>query len=281
MKCSVSNIAWLPEERLEAYRALERARFTGLEIAPGLFFHDADDPFTPDAASATRAIAEAEAAGLSLVSMQSLLFGVSGAALFEGAEARAAFEQGMIRAVELAGRFGIPNCVFGSPVQRRVPNGMERDRAVDEAAQVFARLGDIANREGTAIAVEANPAVYDTNFLTNLGDAFAFVERVDHPAIVAILDLGAMHLNGEFADTPGQINGLMPRLNHVHVSEPYLACAPDAQTDLAPVLNALTAAGYSKAVSIEMKRPRDGVAGVEAAAGRLRAAMDSLEPANA
>lgn len=281
MKCSVSNIAWRPEERLEAYRALERAGSTGLEIAPGLFFHSADDPFSPDAANAKQAIAEAEAAGLLLVSMQSLLFGVPGASLFDGAEARSAFEYGMVRAIQLAGRFGIPNCVFGSPAQRRVPAGMAMNQALDQAAEVFARLGEIAKAEGTAIAIEANPEAYGTNFLTNLGDALAFVERVDHPAIVAILDLGAMHLNGEFATTPDQVRGLTPRLNHVHISEPYLACAPDPETDLTPVLDALTAEGYSRAVSIEMKRPVEGIPGVEAAAGRLRAAIESLEAKDA
>jgi len=102
MKLSMSNIAWLPEERLEAYAILAEAGFTGLEIAPGLFCHAADDPFLPDTASARVARVEMADAGLSLVSMQSLLFGVTGAALFEGPEARAAFEAGMRRAIALA-----------------------------------------------------------------------------------------------------------------------------------------------------------------------------------
>lgn len=109
MKRAMSNIAWLPEERTEAYAILGEAGFTGLEIAPGLFFHATDDPFVPDASSAREALAEMRDAGLSLISMQSLLFGVSGAALFKSDEARAAFETAIGRAIDLAGRFGIPN----------------------------------------------------------------------------------------------------------------------------------------------------------------------------
>ena len=124
MRLAVSNIAWLAEERLEAYAILAEAGVTGLEIAPGIFFHAAHDPFVPDNASAREALREAADAGLSVVSMQSLLFGVTGAGLFDGAEARAVFEAGMHRAIALAGRFGIPNLVFGSPAQRRVPDGM-------------------------------------------------------------------------------------------------------------------------------------------------------------
>lgn len=281
MIAAVSNIAWLPDERMDAYHVLESAGFTGLEIAPGIFFHEADDPFVPDAAVARRAMAEIEAAGLSLVSMQSLLFGVSGAALFEGPEARAAFERGMIRAIELAGRLGIHNCVFGSPKQRIVPDDMAMDRALGEAAEAFRKLGDVAAREGTTITIEANPAIYGTNFLTHLNDALAFVEAVDHPAIAAILDLGAMHVNGEFDGVPTRIPALLPRLNHVHVSEPQLAPAPASAASLAPVIEALNRAGYAKAVSIEMKRPEGGIREVEAAVERLCEAMALAENAHA
>lgn len=272
MKLAMSNIAWSADERMGAYAILAEAGITGLEIAPGIFFHAAADPFVPDEASAQAALAEAADAGLSLVSMQSLLFGVTGAALFEGADARAAFERGMHRAITLAGRFGIPNCVFGSPGQRRVPEGMVMEAALAEGAAVFRRLGDAAAAAGTRITIEANPAAYGTNFLTNLDDAEAFVAAVDHPAIAVILDLGAMHMNGDFASVPARLPALAPRLNHVHVSEPQLAPAPADAAALAPVLRGLRAAGYAKAVSIEMKRPARGLDDVRGAVTRLVAA---------
>lgn len=268
----MSNIAWAAEERLEAYAILADAGITGLEIAPGIFFHAAADPFAPDAASAREALREMADAGLSLVSMQSLLFGVAGAALFEGAEARAAFEAGMNRAITLAGRFGIPNLVFGSPAQRRVPFGMAMADALDEAAAVFSRLGDNASAAGTRITIEANPAAYGTNFLNTLEQAEAFVALVDHPAIALILDLGAMHMNASFASVPARLPDLTPRLNHVHISEPDLAPAPADAAALVPVLRGLDAAGYAGAVSIEMKRPPQGLAQVKDAVARLVAA---------
>lgn len=265
----MSNIAWLAEERLEAYAILAEAGITGLEIAPGIFFHAADDPFVPDYASAREALREAADAGLSVVSMQSLLFGVTGAGLFDGAEARAVFEAGMHRAIALAGQFGIPNLVFGSPAQRRVPDGMAMEAALTEAADVFHRLGDAAAAAGTCITIEANPAAYGTNFLTTLEQAEAFVALVDHPAIALILDLGAMHMNASFASVPARLPALAPRLNHVHVSEPDLAPAPADPAALVPVLTGLRAAGYTKAVSIEMKRPPQGLAEVRRAVSRL------------
>ncbi|AUC56772.1 hypothetical protein CDO87_26225 (plasmid) [Sagittula sp. P11] len=277
MKAAMSNIAWAPDERIAAYGLLAEAGITGLEIAPGLFFHAAEDPFVPGEAVARAAMDEIAGAGLSLVSMQSLLFGVSGAGLFDGPEACAALEAGMIRAIELAGRFGIPNLVFGSPGQRRVPEGMAMEQALDEGAAVFRRLGDAALEAGTRIAIESNPAAYGTNFLNTLDEAAGFVARADHPGVVLILDLGAMHMNGSFATVPGAVPGLMPKLNHVHVSEPNLAPAPADPAALAPVLKALRAGGYDKAVSIEMKRPEDGLAGVGSAVARLTRAFEDAE----
>ena len=281
MKLSMSNIAWAPEERLEAYAILAGAGFTGLEIAPALFFYEAEDPFVPDTASARRARVEAADAGLVVVSMQSLLFGVAGAALFEGPEARTVFEKGMRRAIALAERFGIPNLVFGSPAQRRVPEGMAMEQALAEAAEVFRKLGDTAAEAGTRIAIEANPAAYGTNFCTTLDEALAFVDLVDHPAVVPHLDLGAMHMNGDFAGVPARLPALAPRLSHVHVSEPHLVPAPAAAAPLVPVLEALAAAGYARAVSIEMKRPAEGLVEVRRAVLRLAEAHASVEALHA
>lgn len=278
---SMSNIAWAPDERLEAYHILAHAGFAGLEIAPGLFFHAAADPFVPDEASAAEALAEIADAGLALVSMQSLLFGVSGAALFEGPDARAAFEAGMHRAIRLAGRFGIPNLVFGSPLQRRVPEGMTMAEALDQAATVFRALGDAAMAAGTRIAIEANPAAYGTNFCTTLDEALAFVGQVDHPAVVPHFDLGTMHVNGDFAGVPARLPDLAPRLGHVHVSEPDLAPAPADPPALVPVLQGLAAAGYDRAVSIEMRRAPEGLAAVRRAVAKLAAARDAMEAAHA
>jgi len=269
MKLAISNIAWTPDEREDVYDAMAEAEVTGLEVAPGLFFHAAEDPFLPPPDVAHVALAEIEDRGLALVSMQSLLFGVSGAGLFDGAEARANLTRGMERAIALAGRFGIPNLVFGSPGQRRVPEELPMQQALEQAVGVFRSFGVAAQKAGTKIAIEANPSAYGTNFLNTLNEAVDFVAMVDHPAVVTILDLGAMHMNNDFATTAPRIPALLPKLNHVHVSEPNLAPAPHDAAALSPVLDALRNGAYDKSVSIEMKRPFEGVAGVRLALARL------------
>lgn len=279
MKFGMSNIAWAPAERLDAYAAMAEAGFTGLEIAPGLFFHASDDPFAPSEDVAREALTEMKDFGLEFVSMQSLLFGVEGAGLFDGEAARHALIQGMHRAIDLAGRFGIPNLVFGSPLQRKVPDYMSIDRALGEAAEVFEALGQRAKDAGTCITIEANPAAYGTNFLNTFEEATAFVEQVAHPAIAVIFDLGAMHMNAQFDAVPQQLEALSVKLNHVHVSEPELGAAPADPELLAPVLTALAKQGYDKAVSIEMRRPETELEGVQSSIAALAKAaqMSDIE----
>jgi sugar phosphate isomerase/epimerase len=270
MRLAVSNIAWPPEQRHRAYDILARADIPGLEIAPGLFFAGVADPFAPTDAEVTVALTEVDAAGLSLVSMQSLLFGVTGAALFEGPEALAQLETGLIRAITLAGRLGIRNVVFGSPKQRVVPEGMDMRDALDRAAGVFARLGDCAHAAGTVIAMEANPAVYGTNFLTHAEAALAFVRHTGHPALQLILDMGTMHLNGVTDAVPALVAQAAPVLSHVHVSEPQMTPAPATPERAVPLLRALRAVDYDHAVSIEMRAaPESPLNALELAVARL------------
>lgn len=255
MNLAVSNIAWAPSDRDAAYAILKAAGVRGLEIAPGLFFDGADDAFAPTETEAAPRLEAMRRAGLELVSMQSLLFGVEGAALFEGERGLERLRAGMDRAIGLAGRFGIPNLVFGSPRQRNIPDGLDRAEAERLAVETFRGFGDRAAEAGTRISVEPNPAAYGTNFLNRIAEAEAFVRRVDHPAVTLIVDVGALHMNGDFGDIEAIAARTRGLVSHVHISEPELAPSPADAGQAARVMRAMTGAGYDGWFSIEMKTP--------------------------
>lgn len=272
MRYAMSNIAWAYPEREAAYAALAAADMTGLEIAPGLLFAEAEDPFAPDAAALSAAKGEIAAAGLTLVSMQSLLFGVQGADLFGDDDGRAAFETGLRRAIALAGRLEIPNLVMGSPKQRLRPEGMERETAFARAAEILRPLADEAAAAGTLIAMECNPVQYGANFLTEPEETLAFVRQADHPAITLNFDIGALHLTEKFDRIETLLDEAGPAISHVHLSEPFLAPAPAAADTAARAIRKLAAMGYGRAFSIEMRQPEGGLSDVDAALQRLTAA---------
>jgi sugar phosphate isomerase/epimerase len=181
------------------------------------------------------------------------------------------FRDGMGRAIELAGRLSVPNLVFGSPLQRCIPDGITSEQARALAAETFHALGQQAASEGAVIAIEANPKAYGTNFLNSLEEASRFVADLGHPSIRLVLDLGEMLVNGTARKAASRISGLVATLSHVHVSEPHLAPAPADLGVVGPVLDALDASGYSGAVSIEMKRPQGGLEVLRQSLARLRA----------
>lgn len=253
MKLAASNIAWPATERDAAYKLLHEKGITGLEIAPALFLNESNDPFCPTDDEVARAMDAAENAGLCLVSMQSLLFGASNVALFEGEARLEAFVQSMRKAILLAGRLSIPNLVFGSPKQRNIPDGLSYAEAEHLALDVFRKLGDMAGSVGTKLGMEPNPTAYGTNFLNRVEDAFAFVEKVNHPHITLILDIGALHLNNDFDEVEIMVQKAAKKISHVHFSEPYLVPAPSSADEAKRVMNIMADINYEGWLSIEMK----------------------------
>lgn len=278
MKLAVSNIAWPADQRDAAYGVLKEAEIRGLEIAPGLFLNHAADPFDPSERELAEALAPLNVAGLELVSMQSLLFGTQGAALFGSPAERDIFVMAMLRAIALARRLGIPNLVFGSPRQRSIPAGMPEVEAMEIALDTFRKLGDAAIAAGTRIAIEPNDASYGTNFLNRTGDALAFVRHVDHPGIVLNFDLGALHEQGDFEQIEAIALAAADCIGHVHFSESRLAAAPADAAQAQRALTALAQAGYSGWHSIEMAATDDALNTLRSSVARLQSAALPISP---
>ncbi|MDP1617888.1 sugar phosphate isomerase/epimerase [Phenylobacterium sp.] len=274
MKLAVSNIAWPAADRDAAYRLLARHGIRGLEIAPKLLFAQSQDAFAPSPDEAARALDAVRSEGLQLVSMQSLLFGVERAALFRDQASRDRLVAATLRAIDLAGRFDIPNLVFGSPKQRDIPPDLDRAAAETIALDVFHRLGEAAAKANTRLGLEPNPAAYGANFLNRFDETEAFVRRLDHPAVRLILDGGALIMNDEMAVLQDLTPDRVSRISHVHISEPQLAPAPADPQTASQILRAMSAAGYGGWFSIEMKASAGGLEDLDQALGRLGAAVE-------
>lgn len=268
MRLAASNIAWRPQWRNEAYKLMAESGFTGLEIAPSLLFADAEDPFAPSIRMIHTVQHEIQTVDLKIVSMQSLFYGVENAALLGNTYKYAIFVHRMKQAIDLAGKLNVPNIVFGSPKQRRIPKNMALNEAYDRATETFKKLALHAENAGTRIAIEPCPVVYGTNFLNTFEEAYDFVEAINSPGLATMLDLGGMHLSGEML--PQKIK--LEKIVHVHISEPWLAMPPINNNATYTLLEALVKAGYDRYVSIEMKEPKQGLKGLSQCMKLLRSA---------
>jgi len=234
MNISISNIAWDSKDD-DAMRALlHRHHIHAIDIAPGKYFPD------PKSASDKEILAVRnywESQEISLVGMQSLLFGTQGLNLFDEPSVQQKMLEHLQAVSHVAAGLGITRLVFGSPKNRYRP-AISDEASCAIALRFFTLLGDIARQEGVVICLEPNPECYGANFMTSSAETAKMVRLVNHSAIKMQLDTGAIAINGE--DVAQVISGNEDIIGHVHLSEPNLIPLGRSavnHADVAAVLN--------------------------------------------
>ena len=243
MKLSVCNIAWTAEHDAKMYEKMKELGMEGIEIAPTRIFPDA--PY--EHLSGARLFAEQlkKEYGLSVASMQSIWYQRT-EKLFGSEAERETLLSYTKQAIDFAEAAGCPNLVFGSP-KNRVTQGAD---CHETAVRFFGELGQYAAEHHTCLSLEANPAIYGTDFINRTTEAFALVKEVDSKGFAVNIDFGTILANEEDLSFLTEEN--LPYINHIHISEPYLALVQrrSLHEEFAKRLGAL---GYDRYVSAEMK----------------------------
>jgi sugar phosphate isomerase/epimerase len=242
MRLAASNIAWGRESDDDMYAFLAGLGYSGLEIAPTALL--GRDPYSrpKDAADFSRRLFEAY--GLEVCSMQSLWYGRGERLFAGGAGERAALADYTRRAVDFAAACRCRSLVLGSPKNRRIENPAQRPLAVE----FLREISEYANTRGCAVALEANPAAYDTNFINTTREAADICREAACRGLGINLDTGAMILNSE---SPPELSEDIGLVRHVHISEPFLAALEPRRLHR-ELSELLRGAGYGGFVSIEM-----------------------------
>lgn len=212
MKLAVSNLAWEPQDSPAVYAQLQRRGFTGLELAPTKLFPE--DPYAHGEEAAALFAALRADYGLEPASMQSIWYGQKGN-IFRSAEEREALLAYTFRAVDFAAAIGCGNLVFGNPKARAMGPGHREE----EVYPFFRAISDYAAQRGTCMALEPNPPIYGTDFITDTRQAFDFCRRSGCEALRVNLDLGTLLWQGEELELAPEDLALV---HHIHISEPWL-----------------------------------------------------------
>lgn len=246
MNLSVSNIAWDERDDEIILARMQELGYKGLEIAPTRIISDAPYDHTDEAAEWKRKIKEKY--GFEISSMQSIWFGRT-ERLFGSQAERSALLHYTKKAVDFAATVGCGNLVFGCPKNRNLPKGTDPG----SAEEFFRAAGEYAKKHGTVISMEANPAIYNTNYINNTLSAIELVEKVNCEGFRLNLDIGTMICNDE---NPEDIVPYVNLINHVHISEPHLR--PIEHREIHKRLfTILKSSGYERFISIEMGRQPD------------------------
>lgn len=246
MKLSISNIAWEEKNDAQVYKWMKQYGFTGLEIAPTRIFPDRPYEKVGEAEAWSKKLLAEN--GFVVPSMQSIWYGRN-EKLFGTEEERNILSTYTREAVDFAEVIGCKNLVFGCPRNRAVPEGGNTEMAVS----FFREIGDYASEHGTVIGMEANPPIYNTNYINDTLSALELIHRVDSQGFRLNLDVGTMIQNGEKAE---ELVGNVKLINHVHISEPGLKTIENRELHC-ELCRILKEEGYDGFISIEMGKKED------------------------
>lgn len=248
MRLAISNIAWESESDEKIYKCMKTFGFIGLEIAPTRIFSVNPYDCLEEAKRWKKGILEQY--GFCVPSMQSIWFGRQ-EKIFGNQEERSALTEYTKKAIDFAAIIDCGNLVFGCPKNRNVPAG----RNSDDAILFFKELADYAQIKGTVIGMEANPPIYNTNYINDTQSALELIDKVGSDGFKLNLDVGTMIQNNE---TVEGLKGRISMINHVHISEPNLR--PIEKREIHQKLaDLLRQEKYQGFVSIEMGKVEDTV----------------------
>lgn len=253
MMFSISNIGWDAGNDAVVYGLMKKYGYSGLEIAPTRIFPDEPYEHLEDARKWSEELKKKE--GFIVPSMQSIWFGRQ-EKIFGTEEERQILFDYTKKAINFAEIIGCGNLVFGCPRNRNIPE----DTDLSIAVIFFKELGDYAAEHNTVIGMEANPPIYNTNYINDTKAALELIEQVDSRGFKLNLDVGTMIQNKESIE---ELVGKVPLINHVHISEPGLKMIEQRNLHK-ELMGILKKEGYQRFISIEMGK-REEISEIEQA----------------
>jgi sugar phosphate isomerase/epimerase len=247
MKVGISNIAWKNEEEASVADYLHHVGIEGIDIAYTKYW---PSPFQ----ASDQAVADYRTFwanhGITIVGMQSLIYGRPDLRLFGSPEVRAEMAEYMCAVLRLASKLGVRVLVFGSP-QNRLRGELSTDEAMSTAAEFFSTLAHTAAQENVVLCIEPNPPEYNCDFVCTAAQGVELIERVNHPNFRLHLDAAVMTMNNEDVETAVELAA--PYLTHFHASEPQLGVVGEGMVNHRRFAAALKRIGYHGWVAVEMR----------------------------
>lgn len=215
MKLAISNIAWDLSNDNIVYNLMKKYGYLGLEIAPTRIFEES--PYDKLEKAKTWSEELKAVHGFDVPSMQSIWFGKT-QKLFEDESQMNELCEYTKRAIDFAKAVNCKNLVFGSPKNRALPQNPTKELLL-RGVNFFRELGEYSLSNNTVIGMEANPVIYNTNYINDTKSAIELIKEVESKGFLLNLDIGAMIENKESVDV---LEGNNVYINHVHISEPFL-----------------------------------------------------------
>jgi sugar phosphate isomerase/epimerase len=242
--CNETFENW-PHDRVCATAA--ELGYTGLEVAPFTIA-----PRVTDVSLARRQEMrkQAEAAGIPIIGLHWLLAKTEGFHLTSAdLETRKQTAAYLGEQARLCRDLGGSLMVFGSPAQRRIPEGYSHAQATEFAIDTYRRAADAFADAGVMLLLEPlSPP--DADFLMTAAEACDMLRKLAHPSFALHLDVRAM--TSEATPRPELIRRHKPEMKHFHANDANKRGPGFGDVDFVPIFQALKETEYSGWVSVEV-----------------------------
>lgn len=139
--------------------------------------------------------------------------------------------------------------VFGSPMQRRIPEGATREQATENALDTFRQAVEVIAEAKVYLCLEPL-APAEADFIQSAAEACEILDRLGHPNFRLHLDVKAM--SSESTPIPELIRKHIGRLGHFHANDANKRGPGFGDVDFKPILRTLHDVGYQGYVSVEV-----------------------------
>ena len=120
----------------------------------------------------------------------------------------------------LAHKLQIPNLVFGSSKNKKIPTLMKKD-AIQISIKIFRLIAKEAKKYNIIISLESN-LKFMAKFFNNINETYKLIKLINRKNIKLILDTGKILVHKNQSKVSKIIKRTIKQINHVHLSEPLL-----------------------------------------------------------
>ncbi len=244
---AICNEAFEKYEFRDACRAIRKAGYTGIEIAP-FTLAESPEQVTPEARREYRRIMGDE--GLQFVGLHWLMVSPKGLHV-SGPDAalRQRSWEHIRHLIDLSADLGPDGVlVFGSPKQRSTTGGISREEATRNYVDGLASVAAQAAARGVTVLVEALP-IGQCDVVQTLEEAVSIVKEIDSPGVRTMFDVhNAIDEKVPHAEL---VDRYFEWIRHVHVNELDGSHCGAGSYDYKPVFETLRRRNYKGWISLE------------------------------
>ena len=151
--------------------------------------------------------------------------------------------------INFCGDLGGQIMIHGSPAQRNIQKGWNREECWKHAVDIFSNCTSEMEQNNVTYCIEALTGK-ETNILNSISEALKMVADVDHPNFQTMVDTKAAAAeNKSHVDVIAEAGKAM---RHVHVNDPNLRGPGFGDLQFASILRALKDRHYDGYISVEV-----------------------------